>query len=501
MLGFTSILLVILLLLLTLFVYKCSKQRPKNFPPGPPKLPLWGSYWFLLKENYNLSHLAMAALGKKYKTDILGLFLGNFPAVVTLNIELSKELLTREEFIGRVDTILVRTRSFGDLKGIFFADGPVWKEHRRFSLRHMRDFGFGRRSDVMENFISEEITYLIDFLKNEPKEKDLNVCKSKGHVLVPDVFYGSLINTILSVLTSTRFDHHEVRQYAKAALKFMKCEDATGGAICMTPWLRFLAPDYFGYTSAVRDNRFIQKFLTEIIEDHLKTFSDDHHRDFVDVFISETLRQGVDLDQTQLLMVVLDYMFPSPIGLGHTLSFYFAYIINNPDVQVKVHEEIDRVVGQSRLPHLDDRKNMPYVEASLRECLRILPVTPLGLPRRCVQDTTLGGYFIPENTIMWANIWSAHRDQTIWKDPEEFRPERFLDEDGNLLKKDHTIGFGAGKRLCAGETFARQTMFLILSGLLQNFTFKSPNGKPICMDVIPGVTLSLKETWILAEPR
>jgi cytochrome P450 len=365
----------------------------------------------------------------------------------------------------------------------------------------MRDFGFGRRSDVMENFISEEITYLIDFLKNEPKEKDLNVCKSKGHVLVPDVFYGSLINTILSVLTSTRFDHHEVRQYAKAALKFMKCEDATGGAICMTPWLRFLAPDYFGYTSAVRDNRFIQKFLTEIIEDHLKTFSDDHHRDFVDVFISETLRQGVDLDHTQLLMVVLDYMFPSPIGLGHTLSFYFAYIINNPDVQAKVHEEIDRVVGQSRLPHLDDRKNMPYVEASLRECLRILPVTPLGLPRRCVQDTTLGGYFIPENTIMWANIWSAHRDETIWKDPEEFRPERFLDEDGNLLKKDHTIGFGAGKRLCAGETFARQTMFLILSGLLQNFTFKSPNGKPICIDVIPGVTLSLKETWILAEPR
>jgi coumaroylquinate(coumaroylshikimate) 3'-monooxygenase len=87
---------------------------------------------------------------------------------------------------------------------------------------------------------------------------------------------------------------------------------------------------------------------------------------------------------------------------------------------------------------------MPYVEASLRECLRILPVTPLGLPRRCVQDTTLGGYFIPENTIMWANIWSAHRDETIWKDPEEFRPERFLDEDGNLLKKDHTIGFGAG---------------------------------------------------------
>jgi hypothetical protein len=61
-------------------------------------------------------------------------------------------------------------------------------------------------------------------------------------------------------------------------------------------------------------------------------------------------------------MVVLDYMFPSPIGLGHTLSFYFAYIINNPDVQVKVHEEIDRVVGQSRLPNLDDRKKYVFTK-------------------------------------------------------------------------------------------------------------------------------------------
>jgi hypothetical protein len=108
-----------------IFLQVCCKRKflktlDAKYLLGPPKLPLWGSYWFLLKENYNLSHLAMAALGKKYKTDILGLFLGNFPAVVTLNIELSKELLTREEFIGRVDTILVRTRSFGDLKGTCF---------------------------------------------------------------------------------------------------------------------------------------------------------------------------------------------------------------------------------------------------------------------------------------------------------------------------------------------------------------------------------------------
>jgi cytochrome P450 len=115
---------------------------------------------------------------------------------------------------------------------------------------------------------------------------------------------------------------------------------------------------------------------------------------------------------------------------------------------------------------------------------------------------TFGWIFIPKDTIMLPCIWTAHKDKSVWGDnPEEFQPERFLDKDGNLLKKDNTLGFGAGKRLCAGETFARQNMFLIVSNILQSFTIKSPNGKPVVLDVVPGINMSLKENWILVEPR
>ncbi|RZC31857.1 cytochrome P450 304a1, partial [Asbolus verrucosus] len=439
-----------------------DRKEPENFPPGPPKLPLWGSYWFMLKENYNFAHLSLESLGKRYKTDILGLFLGDTPTVVTFSYDLCKELLTKEEFIGRNDTIIVRTRSLGDLKGIFFVDGPFWKEQRRFSLRHMRDYGFGRRSEVIENFVTDEVNYLINFLNNEPGSDDLDICRGKGHVLMPDLLYGPLINSILLVLSSSRFDNYRLRECARAGLRFQRSGDATGAAISITPWLRFLAPDFFGYTSAVVDNGYLIDFLKEVIDDHTKTFSDDHHRDFIDVYISERTKEGYDFDYTQLLMTVLDYMFPAPIAIGHTLSFYFVYLMNNPHVQVKIQDEIDRVVGRSRLPNLNDRKLMPYLEASIRE---------------------------------------ASKDEKIWKNPQEFQPERFLDENGNLLKKDYTIGFGAGKRLCAGETFARQNMFLIVSGLLQNFTLKSPTGKRVDMDVVPGVNLSLTENWVLALPR
>ena len=71
-------------------------------------------------------------------------------------------------------------------------------------------------------------------------------------------------------------------------------------------------------------------------------------------------------------------------------------------------------------------------------------MTPLGLPRRCVEDTTLGGYFIPKDTIMLPNLWTAHRDERVYENPDKFQPERFLDDHGNLIRKDTTVAFGAG---------------------------------------------------------
>lgn len=88
-----------------------------NICIGPPRIPILGSYWALLKEDYYFSHRSTELVAKKYNTDILGLFLGPAPAIVTFGYDLCKEVLTREEFFGRNDTILTRGRSLGDLIG------------------------------------------------------------------------------------------------------------------------------------------------------------------------------------------------------------------------------------------------------------------------------------------------------------------------------------------------------------------------------------------------
>ncbi|KAI7815163.1 cytochrome p450 [Rhyzopertha dominica] len=461
----------------------------------------------MLKEDYYLSHEAFIKLGKQYNTNILGLYLGDIPTVVTLDHSLTKELLTRDEFIGRNDTIITRTRALGQKLGIFFVDGPYWKEQRRFMLRNMRDFGFGRRSTVMEDTVTDEVKYLIDLFTRNPNESEKDICRKRGQLLFPDTLYGTFMNALLLSVASTNFDNRlPLREFARAALRIQRSGDATGCAISITPWLRYIAPDLFGYTPSVVDNATMLDFLRPIIAQHRETYVAGQNRDFIDTYLEE-LHNNADeyssFSDDQLLLTLLDVLFATAIACGHTMNFYFALLLNNTDVQAKIQTEIDSVVGRSRLPNLDDRRLMPYTEASIKEAIRITPINPLGIARRCIADCTMGGYFIPKGAIMLPCVLAAHMDETVWDSPKKFKPERWLDSGGNLIKRDDTLGFGAGKRLCAGETFARQNMFLVVSGLLQNFTFRPADGEsaPDVWQQVAGLNVSVPDYWVQVIPR
>lgn len=137
--------------------------------------------------------------------------------------------------------------------------------------------------------------------------------------------------------------------------------------------------------------------------------------------------------------------------------------------------------------------------------MRFETLVPSSVPHRTMVNTQLGGYDIPKDTIMIAGLISLHSDEHIWKDPESFRPERFLDMHGKLsLKKDVSLPFGAGRRLCAGETFARNTMFMCITALLQNFTPKLPeniNLQDLLQETDCGLVRMPKDFWIKLETR
>ncbi|KDR03601.1 putative cytochrome P450 304a1 [Zootermopsis nevadensis] len=473
-----------------------------NSPSGPPRLPVWGSYWFVLLNNFKFTHIGFHKLAQKYRTKIMGLYLGPFLTVVVNDYQNIKHVLTRPEFQGRVKAPVFDMRTYNKNLGIILTDDVFWEEQRRFALRHMRDFGFGRRSAQLEDIGKEEIQDLLDLLNERRESKDIF---SDGLALVPDIFHATFFNAIWFIITGQRFptkDHDKLLRFTRQALRFQKSVDVTGNALAQTPWIRHLIPYYSGFTDVIQATRNMLKYMEEAVMEHKATYSEDYTRDFIDIFLKEMKRRAETAEHSSFsdrCNVINMYVCLSACTrLCARVIFYYqpCFLIHS------LHTETITYCNTYPLHGLR-RFELPYNEAFLREVMRKETLVPLSLLHRATEDTELGGYNIPKDTIMIVNLWSFHNDPDFWGDPEAFRPERFLDERGQLLKKDYSLPFSAGKRLCAGETFARQFIFLILSALLQNFTVKGAQGKPLPSTDpdLPGIIVTKKDMWIRFEPR
>lgn len=135
---------------------------------------------------------------------------------------------------------------------------------------------------------------------------------------------------------------------------------------------------------------------------------------------------------------------------------------------------------------------MPYTIALIDEVLRCSSIVPTGLPHRSLADKEFQGYFIPKNSLILTNMYYMHHNKKVWGDPEVFRPERFLSDDGKKYQKnENLLPFQIGRRQCVGETLARDTIFLFIANLFQRFTFAfDPNSPEPILNPEPTMTMT-----------
>lgn len=192
------------------------------------------------------------------------------------------------------------------------------------------------------------------------------------------------------------------------------------------------------------------------------------------------------------------------------MACFFLAMILYPDAQRKAREEIDRVIGNDRLPGFADRGNLHYVDAVVKEVLRWHPVAPLALPHVSAQESTIDGYRIPKDALVIPNIWYVSsfflvcnnsdsinpdltcfrgflRDPSVFHEPETFKPERFLaSSDGHVPEPDpHLYAFGFGRRICPGRMLADATIYIAVAQFLAAFNIGKPvrNGQEVDIDV------------------
>ena len=176
-------------------------------------------------------------------------------------------------------------------------------------------------------------------------------------------------------------------------------------------------------------------------------------------------------------------------------------LIKNPRVMKKVQEEIRSVGGNKDFIDEEDIQKLPYFKAVIKETLRLHLPAPLLAPRETNEKCLINGFEIPAKTLVCVNAWAIHRDLETWKDPEEFYPERFLNNAIDFRGQDfELIPFSAGRRLCPGLHMAIVALDLILANLLYSFDWGFPLGvkkEDIDTEVLPELTQHKKNPLCL----
>ncbi|XP_060545361.1 cytochrome P450 2K4-like, partial [Pantherophis guttatus] len=176
------------------------------------------------------------------------------------------------------------------------------------------------------------------------------------------------------------------------------------------------------------------------------------------------------------LKALVDNLFGAGMDTtANTLCWGILLMMNYPEIQRKVQEEIAKEIGVCQ-PRAENRVKMPYTNAVIHEIQRFADIVPTNLPHATTKDITFKGFFIPKGMQIVPLLSSVLHDESQWEKPHEFYPEHFLDSEGKFVKRDAFMPFSAGQRVCAGETLAKMGLFLFFTNLLQRFTFQPPSG-------------------------
>ncbi|XP_038724966.1 cytochrome P450 78A9-like [Tripterygium wilfordii] len=496
---------ILLLLFLLLLVYSATTLWYSTFPggpawgkyylsrkfiagpiPGPRGLPLIGSMSLMT----SLAHHKLAATAERFNARrLMGFSLGETRVIVTCNPDVAREILNSSVFADRPVKESAYDLMFNRAIG-FARYGSYWKTLRRIAATHL--------------FCPKQIT------ASESQRLDLaaqmvSMIEVKRAFCVRGLIKrASLFNMMCSVFgrkyelgESSNGEADELSRLVEEGYDLL-------GKLNWSDHLPWVAGFDF-QRIRFRCSQLVPKvnrFVNRIIEEH-KCQPSETSRDFVDVLLS--LRGPEKLSEQDMIAVLWEMIFRGTDTVAVLIEWILARMVLHPDIQSKVHNELDQVVGRARPLMESDIQSLTYMQAVVKEVLRLHPPGPLlSWARLAITNTTVDGYHVPAGTTAMVNMWAITRDPEVWADPLKFSPERFVaDPEFSLFGPDLRLSpFGSGRRSCPGKMLGWATVSFWVGTLLHEFEWKQSDQGPVDLSEVLRLSCEMASPLrVKAHPR
>uniref|UniRef100_A0ACD5V2Y8 Uncharacterized protein n=1 Tax=Avena sativa TaxID=4498 RepID=A0ACD5V2Y8_AVESA len=469
-----------------------SKERV-NSPPEVPGLPLIGS---MLQLKGTKPHKTFAKWSEIYGP-IYTTRIGASPIIVLNSTEVAKEAmvakfssistrkLTKALSVLSRDKVMVATSDYDEFH-------KMGKRSVMMGLlgssaqSQFRD----TRKQMMDNMISTFRTLVV---------RDSHATKNFRKVFRDELFrltmiqcFGEDVSSVYVEEFGREISKEEICQII--VVDMMKC-------VTEVDWR-----DFFPYLSWIPNKSFDTRVITTesrrtavmqaIITQQKERIERGEARvSYLDFLLAENT-----LTDEQLMMLVWEVVVAGTDNTLMTSEWAMYELAKNPEKQDRLYQEIQEVCGDDMVTE-DHLPRLPYLNAVFHETLRLHSTATLLPPRFVHETTTLAGYQVPAGSEVIVNVYGCNMDKEQWEEPEEWRPERFLDGMFNVADMYKTMTFGAGRRICVGSAQATGISCTAIARFVQEFTWRLKEGDEDKVDTLQLLGYKLEPLFVHLSPR
>ncbi|KAK3040216.1 hypothetical protein RJ639_028928 [Escallonia herrerae] len=475
---FTPFFPLALLSLILVLIFRLSFSKGPPVPPGPYAWPIVGNIF----EMGELVHVTLANLAQVHGP-LMSLRFGSRLVVVGSSPAVAAEILKSHDrsLSGRKLPLPIRFKgSKLHNLGLGFFDecGDGWRSIRTvYRGEVFWTKALDSQAEVREKKVNEMVAYL------ESKEGEV--------VKIKEVVFATALNILSNIFLSVDFLDYEGKGVAEGMRGYIRRFAVKGSTDCLSDIFPVLGDWCFrGTCSKLMDVvETIFAAWVGILKERRESTT--HVSDLLDFLM------GNGFTNEQINPLLLELFSAGTDSTSATTEWALVELIRNRIAMQKLRHELAKAVGGDTVKERN-LPNLPYLEACIKETLRLHPPGPLLLPHRAVQTCEVMGYTIPKDSEVLVNMWAIGRDPTIWDEPMSFKPERFLNSMVDFKGHDFKfIPFGSGRRMCPGQPLASRVVPFLVASLIQRFDWSLPNDmdpSQIDMSEMYDITMQKKET-------